>query len=204
MRTIAHPPQNLPQITHRQRLRFSWSGATDASPGLISFQDLCDSIWVAATATTGFQLFDYVRINSVDLYASSGSSSPASVCCIFSGTTTGVLGSGEAKQDTAVATDVAHVHAVPSKRSLASMWQAGSTNSVCMRLSSYSNAAATKVALPCVVDVDLSFKMSDLVAAQAVANAPSGATAGEVYYRSLDGTAGNSGPFVPLGMANVG
>jgi hypothetical protein len=174
---LSHPPQ-LPSygITRDVRLRFVSNAAFDAA---ITFQNLLDLILVAVSATSGFDLFEGVRINSVEVWAISAVGTPATAVVVFSGVTIGAYGDQKTHTDTSVGIEPAHVKAKPDPRTQAGQFQ----------LSSADVAFSLDIPTGSVIDVSLSLRQP--VAAEAVAcqNVLVGATAGAVYYRGLDGKA---------------
>jgi hypothetical protein len=174
---IPHPPQ-LPSygITRDVRLRFASNAAFDAA---ITFQNLLDTILLAVGATSGFDLFEGVRVNSVEAWAISAVGTPATVIVVFSGVTIGAYGDQKTHTDTSVGIEPAHVKAKPDPLTQAGQFQ----------LSSADVAFSLDVPSGTVIDVSLSFRQP--VAAEAVAcqNVLVGATTGAIYYRGLDGKA---------------
>jgi hypothetical protein len=174
---IAHPPQ-LPSygITRDVRLRFVSNAAFDAS---ITFQNLLDTILLAVSATSGFDRFEGVRVNSVEAWAIAAVGTPATAIVVFSGVTIGAYGDQKTHTDTSVGVEPAHVKAKPDPLTQAGQFQ----------LASADVAFSLDVPTGTVIDVSLSFRQP--VAAEAVAcqNVLVGATVGAVYYRGLDGKA---------------
>jgi len=172
---ISHPPQ-LPSygITRDVRLRFASSAACT---GAVTFQNLLDTILVATTSVAGFDLFEGVRINSVEVWTIAAVGTPATAIVIFAGTTIGAYGDQKTHTDTSMGVEPAHVKARPDPLTQAGQFQ----------LSSADAAFSLEISAAAVIDVSLSFRQP--VAAEAVAcqNALVGATTGAVYYRGLDG-----------------
>ncbi len=156
-------------------MRFNASSAFD---GAISYQNLLDSILIAATATQGYQLFEVVRIVEVEVWHCPMASSVSTVIVEFDGQNTGLIGDSKIHQDTSMGIHPAHVRARPGKRSGASLFQATGA-STAFRLVAPSGS---------VIDVTVEFR-GEFNAAQTVSTALVGATAGAVYLRGLDGQA---------------
>jgi hypothetical protein len=170
---ITHPPQlQRYNISHSTVLRFTASSAVALT---ITSQNLLDAILVAATATTGFELFEAVRIRHVEVWASPLLGSSVVTQVIFNGTTE--RGDWKIHEDTSMGVQPAHVKAKPSPRCLASLFQDNSP-------------AANLFSLVCpagsVIDVALTFNGTFAVG-NAVQNALVAATAGATYLRGLDG-----------------
>jgi len=174
---IPHPPPIAPQITHHQRMRFTCS--TAATNKVITFQNLLDSVLVAVTTILGYDLFDQVRVNFVDLWALPSIGTSASVTLQYAGQTLGVAGDGSVHSDNSMGIEPAYVHAVPQARSQAAQWQ--------------SSQAQEAFLLTCpvgsVIDVDMSFRTVSSNAPMAAQNALVAASIGDIVYRGLDGLA---------------
>lgn len=178
MQVIPHPPPISAQITHRQRMRFVV--VTTPQVGFaVTFADLLDTILVARTTSAGSDLFDHVRVNFVEIWASPAIGGSSLVGVEFSGTTLGAIGDGRVISDNSMGIEPAHIMARPQAKSQASQWQPSSGNT-CFLVTAPVGA---------VIDVDLSFRTVTSIAPLAAQAALSGAVAGEIYYRGLDGLA---------------
>jgi len=182
-----HPPQiNGYEITHKVRLRFT---VTAAAATNISFANILDTILMATTAVVGFDIFDVVRIRSVEVWSQAALGTPSTVTVIFITAT----GDRSIHTDTSLGVKPAYVKAIPSNRSLASFWNASGAGGVF----SISCPAGS------IVDCSFSFRTTNAIAV-AAANALVGATVGEVYYRGLDGLAAAATNFPPIaGVATI-
>jgi hypothetical protein len=173
---ISHPPPISPQIVHHQRMRFVANTAVFKN---ISFQNLLDTIGVAITAILGYDLFDQVKLSSVELWSLPAIGSSNLISVQFSGAAPGSIGDGAVHSDNSMGIQPAHVLARPNSLSQSAQWQPSS--------------AAASFALTCptgtVVDVSLSFRMITTSAPQALQNALVAAVVGDVFYRGLDGLA---------------
>jgi hypothetical protein len=175
---IPHPPPIQPQITHRQRMRFTVTTAQTRAQ--YSFQYLLDLINVATSATVAYDLFDAVRVNAVEVWAAPvQGAAPQQVALEFAGITVGASGDGRLFSDSSMGIEPAHVRGVPSKLSQAAQWQPTSSWT----------AFTLTAPVASVIDVDLSFRTVQSAVPVAVLSAPVGATAGQLYYRGLDGNA---------------
>jgi hypothetical protein len=187
---IPRPPSiSNYEVTHSTRLRFSsYNNAFDQA---ITFQNLLDTMLVAATAVVGYDLFQYVKIRGVEVWATNSLGSngnlPATVEVTYYGATAGIVGDVTVHTDTSMSIEPAHVMARPSPKSLASNFQVSST------------AIAFKLNVPPnnVVDVLLTFK-GQFITATAAQNALVGATAGRTYLRGLDGKAEAASQMAPV------
>ncbi len=176
----------MPQLSHRQRMRFSVGSAQTLTP--IGYDDLLDTIIVAATATLGYDMFDQVKVNFVEMWAAPVIGGTTQVLVQFDGQTLGAVGDGRVHSDSSMGITPAHIKARPDPKSQAAQWQ-------------YSTAAqAFSVTAPAgaVIDVDLSFRTVQSIAPVLAQNALVGATAGELYYRGLDGAAIAGTAFTPI------
>jgi len=172
---ISHPPE-LPSygITRDVRMRFA-SLAFAATP--ITFQNLLDLVLVASGTTSAVDLFEAVRVNSVEIWAIAALGTPTTVVLEFDGTTTGAAGDQKLHTDTSMGVQPAHVKARPDRLTQAGQFQASSANV----------AFLVEVPAGAVIDVSLTLRQpvnGTVIAAQ---NPLVGATAGVVYYRGLDG-----------------
>jgi hypothetical protein len=174
---ISHPPQlTATNLKFATTLRFY---ATTGGYTSFSYQNLLDAYLVAATATTGFQLFQAVKVKYVELWAMPTSAGvPTTVSVEYAGTIAGSIGDQIYHDDTSMGVQPAHVKASPSKLSLASMYQISGTTAF----------ATLKTAANTVIDVHVVYR-GQFDNTTAVANALVGATAGAVYLRGLDGVA---------------
>lgn len=175
-RAISHPPQiNGSELRHSMTMRFV---CTTAFAGDITFQNLLDTYLVAATVTTGFDVFQTVKIRRVRIWAVPALGAATSIWLEYRGVVAGVLGDQAWHSDTSMGVQPAHIDAKPSPKSLASDYQ----------LSTSAVAFAMSVPVGAVIDVELSFR-GQFVLAVAAQNALVGATAGAFYLRGLDGLA---------------
>jgi len=172
---IPHPPQ-LPSygITRDVRLRFQ---AIAAAATNITFQNLLDTVLVLTGATTAADLFEAVRVNSVELWAIAALGTPVTVILAFDGTTVGAAGDQRTHTDTSMGVEPAHVRAQPDKLTQAGQFQASSANI----------AFLLDVPAGTVIDVSMTLRQPVLGVVVASQNAPVGATAGAIAYRGLDG-----------------
>jgi len=180
MVAIPHPPPIRPQITHRQRMRFTATTAQTTASNSITFRNLLDTINFASSAIAAYALFDQVRVNFVEIWAAPvQGNAPAQVALEYSGQTTGQAGDGRVYSDTSMGIEPAHIKAAPARLSAAAFWQATSAN------------AAFQITCPVasVIDVDLSYRTVQSDNPALVQNVPAGATTGQLYYRGLDGLA---------------
>jgi hypothetical protein len=172
---ISHPPQ-IPSygITRDVRLRFVAVAATVLN---ITFQNLLDTILVATGATSTVDLFNAVRINSVELWAIAALGTPATVILSYAGATVGAAGDQKTHTDTSMGVEPAHVKARPDPLTQAGQFQASAAN----------NAFFLDVAAGTIIDVSMTLRQPVEGIAVASQNVAVGATAGAVYYRGLDG-----------------
>jgi hypothetical protein len=168
-----HPPQiNGYEITHQKRLRFTVTASVNAQ--VVTYQNLLDLVLVATTAIAGFDLFDIVQVNQVEVWSAAALGTPTSVSVSF----VTVTGDRSVHTDTSLGVKPAYVRAMPSERSLASFWQ----------VSAAGNAFVIQAPAGSVVDVTLSFRTASATPT-AAQNALVGANPGEIYFRGLDGLA---------------
>lgn len=175
--SISHPPSisNL-AIAHDTCLRFTASSAVSALS--ITFQNLLDLILMASSATAVYDMFLYVRIRRVSVWAVPVIGNASTVSVDFSGGSGGAVGDGALRTDTSMGIEPAHVAAKPRLRTQVAQFQPSSVDS----------AFTLTCPTGSVVDVELTFRglPSSAVLAQNVAV---GATTGAWYFRGLDGKA---------------
>jgi len=174
---IPHPPPIRSYgITRDVRLRFTSNAAFN---GNITYENLLDAILVASTAIAGQQLFNAVRVNAVELWATPALGSSATVAVIYDGVVVGAQGDAKLHTDSSMGIEPAHVRAVPDPLTQAGQFQINSTNA----------AFFLSVPIATVIDVSMTLRQPIEGTAANVQNALVGATPGAVYYRGLDGKA---------------
>lgn len=184
-------PPILPQLSQGITMRFRTTGSFTGVLG-VTFYNLLDTWIIAGTATTGYQLWDYVKVKRVTVRVGSqiggagATQTPSSTCEVeFPGLVAGAQGSGIVKSCTSLTPFVpAFVTLSPGAKSLAGMWQP-SSNDTAFVIRAVDNVGAA--ILGAIVDVELSFKNNPIVAPQAIASAISGATPGQIYFGNMDG-----------------
>jgi hypothetical protein len=185
---MEHPPQvNGYEISHSIRLRFTVTAAVVSQS--ITGQNVLDTVLVATSATVGFDLFDIFRIRSIEVWGQAALGTPTTITVLYSTAT----GDQSIHTDTSLGVKPAYVKAVPSDRSLASFWTITGTSSIFL------------VSCPAgsILDLSCDFKTSNIDVVQAQ-NALAAATAGDLYYRGLDGVAIATTNFPPIvGVARI-
>jgi hypothetical protein len=183
---ISHPPQIASYgITHTVRLRFITNAAVSQTS--ITFQNLLDLMLVGTAATVVYDLFQQVRIRSVEMWAVPAIGTSTTVQCEFRSQTAGFVGDAKIHTDTSMGVQPAHLRAKPMPRSGTALFQ--------------SSSATPAFTLTCptgtVVDVSLTFRglpnLATVAQNASVATAP-----GAWYYRGLDGLAKAATVFVPV------
>jgi hypothetical protein len=168
-------------------LRFTVTAATAGQ--VITFQNLLDLVLMATTAVAGFDLFDVVKLVQVEVWGQAALGTPNSASITFVTAT----GDRSVHTDTSLGVKPSYVKAVPSESSLASFWQV-SAGGACFVVQCPAGS---------VVDVSLRFKTASATPT-AAQNALVGATAGELYFRGLDGLALAGTNFPPiLGVSSI-
>jgi hypothetical protein len=191
--TIPRPPRiDGYQLSHGVTLRYAV--ATALTGTVITFQNLLDTILFATTAVAPYDVFSFVKIKKITLWATPALGTTVNVSCVFPGLTGGVSGDEQLHTDNSMGIEPAYLSVKPSARSLASFFQ------------SSSNLGALVLYAPqgAVIDVKLHFRGSTLAAATAAQNASVGAAVGATYWRGLDGIAVAASKFtVPLGIVQI-
>jgi len=149
---------------------------------------LLDAILVATTAVVGVQVYDAVRIKRVRAWvilnaALGGASIPgATVSISFPGGTTGVVGSQMETNATSISsTEPAFCELAPDPRSGQAFFNSNGAVAA-FRIDERSASHLT-------IEADLEYRYNNDNAPTAVANALVGATAGQFYFRGMDGLA---------------
>jgi len=183
---ISHPPAIQEYaVRHGTRLRF----VTNTTVGqAITYQNLLDTLLMAATTTTGFDMFEAVKVRSVEAWCDQTAGNAATIQVIFDGVSVGSVGDQRMHTDTSMGIQPAHVKCRPSSKSLASLFQLSSNNT------------AFYIGCPSgtVVDVELTFVQSTTLTAVATQNVLVGAVPGAPYWRGLDGLATATTKFTPV------
>lgn len=188
------PPQLTDQLSVSFVLRFvttlNWPGSYT-----VTYANLLDAWFVAATATTAFQLFDFVRIRKVVIRAM-GASNPvlaiplvpsANVGVEFPGLVGGQFGSGKQKTGSGMGYDCpAFVSVKPDPRSQSAQFQPSTANAAVILRAVDGGRTAIEGA---VFDIHVTFKNSGDINPAAVTTARAGMTAGLIYFGGLDGLA---------------
>lgn len=190
-------PAKLPQLTDQLNFGFTYRFITTATfTGVVSVSasNLLDAWFVAGTATTAYQLFDFVKIRRVIVRAMGGSANftnePAA-CTVgveYVGLGAGSYAGGRQKSDSSLGvTNPAMVSLAPDPMSQAAQYQAsnGNTLFVVRAVDGYSAAGIVGA----VIDVEVSLRNSGDVSPSALGVARAGLTPGNLYYGSLDGQA---------------
>jgi hypothetical protein len=194
---IPHPPAINPQVTHHQRMRFTVNATAQPVGGKITFQNLLDTIAIGNGAgTTGFDLFDEVKVNFVELWSAPAQGTAGAVSLQYSGAVAGAIGDGRVYTDSSMGVEPAHIRARPARLSQAAQWQPSSA-SLAFAVGAVAGAVAGNLPVGTVVDVDLSFRTVATSAVVATQNTFAVGAAGEMYYRGLDGLSIASTAFTP-------
>jgi len=184
------PPQlSSYSIMRKNKLRFSCSTAQASFK--VTLQNILDCMLVATTATAGVQLWQAIRLRSVEAWApSSGANTtnpagatPNTVSVVFTGTAGGNFDtSNTIFTDTSMSVEPAHIYAPVPNYGESTMWN-------------YAGTGSTAFTLSCPVGtvIDVVFDGCNAYAGSiavpvATTGALVGATAGNIYLRGLDGT----------------
>jgi hypothetical protein len=181
---IPRPPSiGTYNIRHNVRVRFITNATVLAN---ITFQNLLDTILISTSATAGFDLFEFVKIRRIEMWALGTIGSSDALSLQYGGGTTGVVGDNRIHVSNSMGIEPAYINAKPSPKALVSNYQMSTT------------AVAFTLEAPagCVVDVELSF-INSYGSAVAAQNALVAAAVGTVYLRGLDGLAAATTKFTP-------
>jgi hypothetical protein len=193
-RSIGIPrPQQFPPTVIVSKV-FRYTSAQAVTDFGITPTNLLDSWLFAATATTGFQVAEAVKVRKIEIWAGPTSSllTPVTVSVDWRGPTAGTYGSAARVSDSSIgATQPAHLVASPPSQSQVAQWQPNSSN----------NLFDITVPSSAVIDLHLSFVVRDDGSTTAVTNALVAATTGANYLRSFDGLATAAANFTPVEYA---
>lgn len=181
-------PQLQDQLCVGMTLRFVTTANFGGAFG-VTVGNLLDAWLLAGTATTAYQLFDFVRLKRVTIRATStnnnGGFNGATVGVDFFGISASTFTGGKQKSDTQLGTTYpAMVSVKPDPRSMAAQFQANSTNSLFIVRAVDANASPIVGA---VIDVEVVYRNSADVNPAALGTARTGLTPGHLYFGGLDG-----------------
>jgi len=178
-------PMLVDQLSTGFTLRFlttaNWSGSYS-----VTYANLLDAWFLAGTATTAYQLFDFVKIRKVviramgtGIYPSYTIMPTANVGVEFPGLIGGQFGSGKQRTGVGVGTTVpAFVSLKPDPMSQAAQYQPSTSNVAFVVRARDGLGVAIQGA---VIDVEVSYKNSADINPAAVTSARAGLTAGLIY-----------------------
>jgi len=144
---------------------------------LITYQNLLDTMLIATTTTQLADIFAQVKIRAVEVWSIAALGTPATCSVQYPSVVAGFVGDARLHTDTSMGVEPAHVRAVPSKGSQASLFQ----------VSSGQTAFVVTATAGSVVDVELTLVQSSEQDAVIAQNVAVGATVGASYWRGLDG-----------------
>ncbi len=172
------------------RLRFVTNAAFS---GVITFQNILDTVLFATSATVGYDLFTAVRINAVEIWAMPAIGQTSQIILSFSGQTAGAVGDDKLHTDTSMGVQPAHVRAHPDPLTQTGQFQASSS----------ANALTLSLPSGAVIDVSVTMRQPFDGDVRQCQNSLSGATTGATYFRGLDGLATAATKFNPQGSFAV-
>ncbi len=187
------PPPFIASLVVKKRVRFQANAGGLYSIAPVNIGDL---YCVPATATTAYQLADFVRVRKVEMWGPQTSSlSPVTLYLEWAGNNTpGMFGRSTRLSDTSMAAgSPAHIVARPPPSSQISEWLSGVNTSAFMFLQCPTGT---------VIDLTYEFVMRDNGTAVQVTGAVAGATVGAVCLRALDSASGTSN-LVPTAVATI-
>ncbi len=184
-------PSIQDQLCVGMTLRFITTAAFTGSFG-VTVGNLLDAMFIAGTATTAYQLFDFVKLKRVTIRGMGNSvgvaAGVAPNCTVgidFFGISASTFTGGKQKSNTSLGRDTpAFLSVKPDPRSQAAQYQANSTNSL------FVVRAVDAYAIPvigAIVDVEVVYRNSADVNPAALGTARAGLTPGHVYFGALDG-----------------
>jgi hypothetical protein len=188
-----------------KRLRFV-AGENNPGGTSVTNTDLLDLYCMATAATAAYQIFNAVRVLSVEIWGPNAldtANSAQIINTVFiefpamvSGT--GLGGPSVRHVDTSTSLDVpAHVRAAPPEGAYSSLW---AFNTAIAGSNVMFNLQGPTTGYVVDVTIELTIRDSSLAPA-AVTASVAGATTGQVYVRALNST--SSGSLVPVGVNTV-
>lgn len=189
-------PKILPMLTDQLSvgitLRFStttnWTGSYT-----VTYQNLLDAWFVAGSATTAWQLFDFVKVKRVTIRAMGITENgvsimpSASVGVEFPGLVGGQFGSGKQRIGNGMGYDTpAFVSVKPDRLSQAAQYQPSTANPafIVRSVDGFRSALAGAI-----IDVQVAYKNSADISPASITTARAGMTGGQVYFGGIDGLA---------------
>lgn len=190
-------PKSLPpvndQLSVGMKLRFVTTSVFSGTFAVTPY-NLLDAWFLAGTATTAYQLFDFVRVKRVTvramgIAAGGGGGLPqapyASVGIEFFGLSTGLVASGKQAEDSGIGYEnPAMVSLCPDPLSQVAQFQAATGSSIfgIRAIDQFGSGIVGAI-----IDVDVVYRNSADVNPAAVAVARAGLTPGALYFGGLDG-----------------
>ncbi len=158
----------------------------------VSFANLLDAQFIAGTATTAYQLFDFIRIKRITVRAMARVNNAggngfdcATVSVEFPGLSTGSFGGGKQIANSQLGSaEPVLVSIRPDPKSPLAQFQptSGNTAFFIRAVDALGNALSG-----CVIDVDVVLRNSGDVNPAALGVARAGLTSGNIYFGGLDG-----------------
>ncbi len=185
------PPQIKNNLSTSFTLRFTTTGVGATPYVQVQVNNLLDAWLIAGTATTAYQLFDFVKVRRVSVWSSGAvpgggaTAYSATVGIEYPGLVGGSMGGGKQKQDTVVGNArSAHVSLAPDRMSQTAQYQSASNNTLfVVRFADQFGAPIVGA----IIDVEVSFRNSTDVNPAAVSSPIAGATPGLLYFGGIDG-----------------
>lgn len=187
------------QLTRHQIMRFVGKELSFPNKLVVTWRNLLDTWLFAVTATTGYDLFDLVRVDWVSVRATGSGAAVGVVSSVelaFPGSNTpGVYGDGSQFEGASIGTsEPAFVKGGPAKLSQTAQFHTNTTDTAF----TIDVKSGGTISLEVLIEVALEFKNSAELAPQGAANALALATVGQLYFRGLDGQAKASTSFPSL------
>ena len=186
---IPHPPQlDGYQITHSVKVRFIVKTALDNTTGVVSAANLLATWLVSSSTLAVWNLFDTVKVKSIEMWSLPVIGSTATVQATFNGPVGPTQGDETVHTDTSMGLEPAHLLVRPNARSLAANFQDPTSG----------NLFVLNAPVGTVIDLHCVFKQTWLTAPVAATNGLS-LVAGDIYLRGLDGLALASTSYTVVG-----
>jgi len=190
---IQYAADHIPPVPGSFSFRHSFQFRVQTSQTALNVTvgNLLDMLLVATSATAGVSLLESIKLDRIKIWSPSTSAFVPNTVQLTWGSIGSVSdGRNNTIVDTSMSTKSAHVSARPPREEQPSFWHNDSTRNLVMFI------------LGCNANsiVQIDFRATVQPNSQvSVTNALVGATAGQVYYRGLDGLAAASSAFITLG-----
>jgi len=172
-----------------RRYRFTSSSGTSTTISAFTLLDACGVC--ATTAVLGSAIYQSVKVRQIEIWTPPASQGAAATCSVL-WPSSNTSQPREVSDTTVSVTQPAHVRTSPPPGSLAGFWSSGNVSLFTLVAPSGS-----------IIDVWVSLVMADGTNVLATAATLVGATAGRMYYCSLDSTTSAGSIYAPVSLSTL-